>query len=102
MLIKVIKVTKDGQVGYLRSANLRECVGKQAVVESPLEAKNYALPDNALSLEKDLKMLHLKDDDVRKIGSTSVDTADVVEIQVTLHEISSTVARPPHKYPSHG
>lgn len=58
MLIKVIKVTRDGKVGYIRSPSIFNSVGFDPVVDSPLQAKNYALPQHAGDLENDLRGLH--------------------------------------------
>jgi hypothetical protein len=96
MLIKVIKVTKDGKVGYIRSASIFNSGGFDPVVDSPLQAKNYALPQNASDLASDLRGLHLKADENWIMGGTPVDTAHVVEIEVAMQEVSCVEGRQPH------
>lgn len=88
MKIKVIKVTKNGKEGYLRSASLFD---DKSIVDSPLEAKNYALEDNAYEFDNDIDMLNLPNQEYTTRSGLSVDSANIVELEFTFTEVSNQI-----------
>lgn len=96
MLIKVIKVTQNGEVGYLKSATIFGGIsGEGPVVKNPAEAKNYSDPTFAKDLEKDINHLRLPNKSYSAMSGVSVDTAHIVEIELTFTEVSSVEAYTP-------
>lgn len=92
MKIKVIEVNKDGKIGYLAHPTVFSGNGKP-VRDSPLEAMNYNLPENALSLDSALKVLQVKDGAGGAMSGVSVTSAHVVEIEITMKEVSRQKGR---------
>lgn len=88
MLIKVLKVTKNGQTGYLKTATIFGIGGQNPVVDNPADAKNYADPEFEKDLEKDISHLRLPNKSYSAMSGVSVDTAHIVEIEVTFKEVS--------------
>lgn len=101
MNIKVIKVTKDGKVGYLRSATVFGGLGMSKngspIADNPAQAKNYALPEFENDLEQDIGYLRLPGKDFSAMSGVSVDTAHIVEIELTFTETSIQEAYTPNK-----
>lgn len=95
MLIKVIKVTQNGKSGYLKTATIFGIGGKNPVVDNPADAKNYADPQFEKDLEKDITHLRLPNKSYSAMSGVSVDTAHVVEIELTFTEVSSVEAYTP-------
>lgn len=96
MYMKVIKVTKDGKVGYLHSATVFGGIGGiSPIVDNPVQAKNYALPENEKDLEKDISHLRLPNKSFSAMSGVSADTAHIVEIQMTFTETSCVEAYNP-------
>lgn len=89
MLIKVIKVTKNGKVGYLNSSSMFGGFDNSPpIVDTPIQAKNYAIPDFANDLEQDIANIRLPNKPYAAMSGVSVDTAQIVEIEVTFIECS--------------
>ena len=91
MQIKVIKVTQNGKVGYLYSPTIFGGLGsnsKSPIVDNPWEAKNYASEEFAQDLEQDISYLRLPNKDHAAMSGVSVDTAHVVEIELSFKEVS--------------
>lgn len=95
MLIKVLKVTKNGKTGYLKTATIFGIGGQNPVVDNPAEAKNYADPQFEKDLEKDISHLRLPNKTYSAMSGVSVDSAHIVEIEVKFTEISSIEAYTP-------
>lgn len=95
MKLTVIEVTQDGKVGYLAAISIFH----NPIVATPLEATNYATEENAGRLEQDLSDLHLKGDYIYGRSCVRVDTAHVVELELSVQESSRREARPVHTAP---
>jgi hypothetical protein len=95
MKILVIKVMKDGKVGYLRSSSIFFSGG--AITDNPLEATNYNSDENRPELQQDLNDLRLPEDEIYAKSGVSVDSAQVVEIEVSWNETFAHTPRLPHK-----
>lgn len=93
MIIKVIKVTQNGIVGYLQSASVFG--SSTPIVDNPLEAKNYANEEFANTLTGDITSLRLPNKSYSSMSGVSVDTAHIVEIEVSFKEISIVEAYTP-------
>lgn len=103
MQIKVIKVTQDGKVGYLHSPTIFGGMGfssQSPIVDNPWEAKNYALEENAPDLEQDISYLRLPNKDHSAMSGISVDTAHIVEIELSFKEVSIKEAYTENNKPS--
>lgn len=90
--LKVIRVTVNGDVGYLCSES---CFGPEPSW-SPFEATNYYGLDD--KLQRDINVLVLPGDEVFARSGRRVDSIEVVEFDVILTEISATVGREPAVY----
>ena len=88
MKIKVIKVTRNGEVGYLKSVTIFGSA--KPIVDNPLEAYNYA-NDEPKKLETDLKNIRLGGNGA--MSGVMVDTIHMVEFEVTVQEVSCVVGR---------
>lgn len=87
MKMTVIKVTHNGKTGYIQSPTLFG--SKTPIVDSPLEARNYSNPEFAGKLEKDLDTLKLPNKEYVAMSGVPVDTAHVVELELTFTEVAS-------------
>lgn len=92
MKIIVVKVTRNGEVGYLKSASLFG--SRTPVVDNPLDATNYAHAEYRGDLAKDLAMLKIPGAGSCAMSGVSVDSAHVVELDVSWTEVSSREGRP--------
>lgn len=96
MYMKVIKITKDGKVGYLQSASIfGGLTSASPIVDNPAEAKNYADPQFANDLQKDINALRLPNKSFSAMSGVSADTAHIVEIKMTFTETSCVEAYTP-------
>lgn len=87
MKIKVIEIKKDGKVSYLRENTI---FSEKNVVADPSKAFNYDGDDE--KLQKDLNNLYVTNLGGAKSG-VRADSADVVEFEFSLKEVSRTVGR---------
>lgn len=94
MKLIVIEVTRDGKVGYLKGTSI---FCQDNIVDHPMQAINYAAEENAGDLEGDLRDLRLAGDEVYAKSGVAVDTAEVVEFEVTVQETARRPGRAPHK-----
>lgn len=91
MKIKVIRVTQAGQVGYVKSATIFGAA--DPVVSNPFEAKNYM---DSQELQEDLDNLYISGDELYARIGVKVDSAEVVEFQLSAQELSAVTGRPLH------
>lgn len=94
MKLIVIEVTRAGKVGYLKSTSI---FCQDNIVDHPMQAINYAAEENVGDLESDLHDLRLAGDEIYAKSGVAVDTADVVEFEVSVQETSRRPGRAPHK-----
>jgi len=97
MNVKVIEVIKDGKVGYLAATSIFVSAN---IVDNPMKAINYALDEFAGDLEDDLRNIRLPTDEVYAKSGILVDSAEVVEFEVELKEVSRGPVRQPRKMPA--
>jgi len=90
MKITVVRVVKDGKVGYLNGTSIFHA---NNIVDQPTAAINYALPENAKQLDQDLSRIHIAGDQIFARSGLQVDSAEVVDMEVTVQEVSSRPAR---------
>lgn len=90
MKITVVRVIKHGKVGYLNGTSIFHA---NNIVDQPTAAINYALPANAKQLEQDLSSIHISGDQIFARSGLKVDSAEVVDMEVTVQEVSNRPAR---------
>ena len=90
MKITVVRVVKDGKVGYLNGTSIFHA---NNIVDEPTAAINYALPQNNKRNDQDLARIHITGDQIFARSGLQVDSAEVVEMEVTVQEVSSRPAR---------
>jgi hypothetical protein len=99
MKITVIKVTQNGTVGYLRSASIFGGLGSSSgpITDNPLNAINYADPEHSKQLDKDLDVLKIAGDEWFAMSGVPVDSAHVVDLEITIQEVACREGRSLHK-----
>ena len=93
----VMEVVQGGKTGYLVEPSL---FCRTSVVESPLEAKNYA--EDPEGLKKDLSIVHVEGDELYARSGLRLDALPhVVEIEVSWREVSRVLGRELSKHVAH-
>lgn len=87
MKMTVIKVTRDGKTGYIQSPTLFG--SRTPIVDNPVEARNYSSAEFEGKLEHDLDLLKLPNKEYVAMSGVPVDTAHVVELELTFTEFAS-------------